>query len=147
MLGPFALFCGVIILAGWVFMIRDWVISLRWGQVPGTVRGSVVETAKSSEPLRPWVQISGYRPTLRYAYDFEEQTYLGNRYSATREPFFESENEANTFLQRFPLGSRIPVRVNPDDPKQSLLVRELSLADALPGYLGLGCLFFGVLML
>jgi hypothetical protein len=147
MLGPFALFCGCVILAGWVFMIRDWLASMRWRQVPGTVRGSVVEASRSTDPFRPWVEISGFKPVLRYAYAVEEQTYLGNRYGATREPFFGTQSEADTFLERFPLGSRIPVRVNPEDAKQSLLVRELSLADALPGYLGFGCLFFGVLML
>ncbi|MFK7793682.1 MAG: DUF3592 domain-containing protein [Devosiaceae bacterium] len=144
MLGAFALFCGIIILAAWLFMIRDWLTSMRWSQVPGTVRGSVVEPIKRTDPYRPWVTQDGFRAVLRYAYSVEDQTYLGNRYSATREPFFANQADANRFLKRFPLGGRLSVRVNPDDAKQSLLVRELTAPDAMPGYLGMACVFLGV---
>ena len=145
MLGAFALFCGVVLLAGWAFLIRDWVVSVNWPAMTGTVRGALVEAARETDPLRPWERKDGYRPVIRYAYTVDDQTYVGSRYSATREPFFVSQTEAEAMVDRFPIGAGVRVRVNPNDPKQSLLVRQLSLADALPGYLAMGCLLVGVL--
>ncbi|MBO6676887.1 MAG: DUF3592 domain-containing protein [Rhizobiales bacterium] len=147
MLGPFALFCGVVILAGWFFLIRDWLASANWSSVRGTVRGVDVAAMQSTDPLRPWKQVEGFRAIIRYAYEVDEQTYVGERFSATRDPFFATEADANAFLQRFPLRSQVSVRIDPRNPKQSLLQRRLSPADALPGYLGLGCLMVGLLLL
>lgn len=147
MLGPFALFCGVIILAGWLFLIRDWLASANWNTVRGVVRGVDVAPAQTTDLYRPWKQVDGFRAIVRYAYEVETQTYVGERFSATRDPFFASEAEANSFVQRFPLRSFIMVRIDPRNPKQSLLQRRLSPADALPGYLGMGCLMIGILLL
>lgn len=135
------------LLAGWFVMIRDWIISARWTKTDGIVRGVLVEPARQSDHYRPWQDRQGFRPVIRYAYTVDEQTYVGSRYSATREPFFPNEDEAAAFVTKFPLRSRLPVRVNPDNAKLSLLERRLSPADALPGYLGLGCLFVGILAL
>ncbi|MEM1284657.1 MAG: DUF3592 domain-containing protein [Pseudomonadota bacterium] len=145
MLGAFALFCGLVLLAGWAFLIRDWIASVNWTIVPGTVRGALVEAARESDPFRPWEQKDGYRSVIRYAYTVDDQTYVGSRYSATREPFFETAADADAMIGRFPIGGALRVRVNPKDPKQSLLMRQLSLADALPGYLAMACLLVGVL--
>lgn len=145
MLAAFALFCGVLLLIGWLVLIRDWWESVRWSLVDGTVRGTLIEPATQSHPFKPWQQLTGYRPVVRYAYTVAGQTYVGSRYSATREPFFESEDQAQRFTENFPIGGRLKVRVNPADAKIALLVRQLSLADALPGYLAMGCLLVGTL--
>jgi hypothetical protein len=147
MLGPFALFCGVVILIGWVFLIRDWIASANWDAVRGTVRGVDVTPAQRTDPYRPWQQTDGFGAIVRYAYEVDEQTYVGERFSATRSPFFATEAEANTYLQRFPLHSHLTVRVDPANPKQTVLQRQLSAADALPGYLGMGCIMIGLLLL
>lgn len=145
MLAVFALLCGMLLLIGWLVLIRDWWESVRWPHVEGTVRGTLVEPAIQSHPFKPWQELSGYRPVVRYAYTVAEQTYVGSRYSATREPFFENEEQAQRFTERFPIGGRLQVRVNPLDAKSALLVRQLSLADAMPGYLAMGCLLVGAL--
>ncbi|GAB5508760.1 MAG: hypothetical protein Rhims3KO_01610 [Hyphomicrobiales bacterium] len=147
MLSVFALFCGVLLLVGWLVLIRDWWESVRWRHVGGTVRGTLVESAIQSHPFKPWQEISGYRPVIRYAYSVNDQTYVGSRFSATREPFYESEAQAQHFAERFPIGSRLQVRVNPADAQSALLERRLTLADALPGYLAMGCLLIGALTL
>ena len=146
MIGAFTLFCGFILLIGWLYLLRDWWASVRWLSVPAIVRGVVVEPAQNQDPLRPWREREGFRPVVRYAYEVGDQTYLGTRFSAIREPVMETEDAANAFLTRFPLGGRLMVRVHPQQPKISLISRELSLMDALPGYLALGCLLIGVLI-
>ena len=147
MLAVFATFCGLMLMGGWVVLIRDWIASVRWKSLPGTVRGTLVEPTQQTDPYRPWITQQGFRAVIRYAYTVDDQTYVGSRYSATREPFYASEQEANDFLQRFPLGSQLPVRVDPDDPTRCLLVRQLSAADALPGYMAFGCLMVGALFM
>lgn len=145
MLSVFALFCGVLLLVGWLVLIRDWWESVRWPHVTGTVRGTLVEPAVQSHPFKPWQELSGYRPIIRYAYTVAEQTYVGRRYSATREPFFQSKEQAERFAEQYPIGSRLQVRVNPSNAQSALLERRLTLADALPGYLAMGCLLVGAL--
>lgn len=147
MLSVFALFCGVLLLVGWLVLIRDWWESVRWQHVGGTVRGTLVEAAVQAHPFKPWQELSGYRPVIRYAYSFDGQTYVGSRFSATREPFYENEAQAQHFAERFPIGRRLQVRVNPANARSALLERRLTLADALPGYLAMGCLLVGALTL
>ena len=147
MLAPFILFCGVVVLAGWLFLIRDWLASANWNHVRGTVRGVEVSPSRRSDPYRPWQQQDGFRAIVRYAYQVNGQTYVGERYSATSSPFFAREGEAQAFLERYRLHSSVTVRVDPANPKHSLLQRQLSPADALPGYVGLACLLIGLLML
>jgi hypothetical protein len=147
MLPVFALFCGVLLLVGWLVLIRDWWESVRWPLVSGVVRGTLVEPAVQAHPFKPWQELSGYRPVVRYAYTVNDQTYVGSRYSATREPFFETQAQAQSFADRYPIGSRLQVRVNPAAAQSALLERRLTLADALPGYLAMGCLLVGALTL
>ncbi len=147
MVGPFALLCSLVILGGWLFLIRDWIVSAAWKTVPGTVRGVDLAPDQRAPLSRPWQQVSGFRPIIRYAYDVDDQTYVGERFSATRGPFFATEEEGNAYLERFPLHARLTVKVDPNNPRQALLQRQLSLSDALPGYIGLGCMMVAALSL
>ncbi|MEM6713320.1 MAG: DUF3592 domain-containing protein [Pseudomonadota bacterium] len=147
MVGLFALICGFILLGIWGYQLRDWWMSARWTKIPAIVRGTVIEPGKHSPSLRPWAEEQGYRPVVRYAYAVDGQTYLGARFGAISEPFETTEGQAETFLQRFPIGGRLQARVDPSDPTKSLLSRDMTLDDALPGYLGLGCILVGFLFL
>ena len=144
MVGAFALFCGLMLLLAWAYLVRDWFLSARWGATRGTVRGSLVEPAREADILRPR---AGFRPVIRYAYEVDGQTYVGARFAALRQPFFETEEEAWSFADRFPVGSHVRVRVNPKNPRQTLLERRLSPMDALPGYLALAAILLGLLLL
>ena len=147
MLSAFAIFCGAMLLGGCLVLMRDWLPSARWTQVEATVRGAVVEPVRQTHPTMPWRERDGFRPIIRYAYAVGEQTYVGSRYSATREPFFETTAQAQGFIESFPTRLTLPVRVNPADPRISLLERKLTFGDALPGYLALGCMLLGLLTL
>lgn len=70
----------MVILAGWFFLIRDWLASANWSSVRGTVRGVDVAAMQSTDPLRPWKQVEGFRAIIRYAYEVDEQTYVGERF-------------------------------------------------------------------
>lgn len=144
MLGLFSLLCGVLLLAAWAMLVRDWFLSARWTVVAGTVRGSLVEPGRDRDVLRPR---AGFRPVIRYAYQVAGQTYVSARFSALAEPFFTTEDEARAFAGRFPVGARVRVRVNPANPRQALLERRLSAMDALPGYLALAAILMGLLLL
>jgi hypothetical protein len=63
-----------------------------------------------------------HRPKLAYSYTINGKTYCSSRLGITVDAFdiFSSES-AQTFLARFPLGSRVEVRVSPDDPSFSVI--------------------------
>jgi len=63
-----------------------------------------------------------HRPKLAYSYTINGKTYRSSRLGITVDAFdiFSSES-AQTFLARFPPGSRVEVRVSPDDPSFSVI--------------------------
>src|SRR6267154_2322153 len=58
-----------------------------------------------------------HRPKLAYSYTISGKTYHSSRLGITVDAFdiFSSES-AQTFLARFPPGSRVEVHVSPDNP-------------------------------
>lgn len=143
MLAGFCILCGLILLAAWGFLMRTWLVSMRWSYALGTVRGSLIEPARSGDAL---ADRAGFRPIIRYAYEVDGQTYVSSRFSATREPFFVRAVDAQAFADRFPVGARVKVRVNPDNPRQTVLERHLTAMDALPGYLAIACIALGIVL-
>src|SRR5260221_2366782 len=65
---------------------------------------------------------SSHRPKLTYSYTVNGKTYRSSRLGITVDAFdiFSSES-AQAFLARFPRGSRVEVRVSPDDPSFSVI--------------------------
>ena len=63
-----------------------------------------------------------HRPKLAYSYTIDGKTYRLSRLGITVDAFdiFSSES-AQAFLARFPPGSRVEVRVSPDDPSFSVI--------------------------
>ena len=63
-----------------------------------------------------------HRPKLTYCYTINGKTYRSSRLGITTDAFdiFSSES-AQTSLARFPPGSRVEVRVSPDDPSFSVI--------------------------
>ncbi|MEM6381143.1 MAG: DUF3592 domain-containing protein [Pseudomonadota bacterium] len=143
MLAAFCIVCGLVLLASWAYIVRVWFLSMRWDFALGTVRGSLIEPARSDDALR---QVQGFKPVIRYAYDIDGQTYVSSRFSATKEPFFSEESDARAFIERFPHGAKLRVRVNPNNARQTVLERRLTFIDALPAYLAIGCIALGLLL-
>ncbi|MEM1288784.1 MAG: DUF3592 domain-containing protein [Pseudomonadota bacterium] len=144
MVAGFALLCGFSLLAAWGVQVRDWITSSNWQTTRGTIRGSLVEEAERRDILGA---VNGFRPIIRYAYQVDGQTYVSARFSAVREPFFDSKQEAEAFVEKFPVGNHVRVRVNPKRPRQSVLERKITAGDALPGYLALASIFVGLLFI
>ena len=63
-----------------------------------------------------------HRPKLAYSYTIDGKIYRSSRLGITVDAFdiFSSES-AQAFLARFPPGSRVEVRVSPDDPSFSVI--------------------------
>jgi len=62
------------------------------------------------------------RPKLTYSYTIDGKTYRSSRLGITADAFdIFSRESAQAFLARFPPGSRVEVRVSPDDPSFSVI--------------------------
>ncbi|SRR5258708_3651540 len=63
-----------------------------------------------------------HRPKLTYSYTIDGKTYRSSRLGITADAFdIFSRESAQAFLARFPPGSRVEVRVSPDDPSFAVI--------------------------
>jgi hypothetical protein len=60
------------------------------------------------------------QPIVVYTYRVGDREYLSSRYSFFVVRSF-THGSAQEFVQRYPVGRKVPCRVDPDDPRQALL--------------------------
>jgi hypothetical protein len=88
---------------------------------------------------------SDYKAEIVYEYDFSGEHYRGDCYSLTYFPAGGWEN-TRAIVTRYPEDSERQCYVDPDEPSQSVLDRNLT-EDMLVGLLGLPFIFAPVLVL
>ncbi|MBY0112734.1 MAG: DUF3592 domain-containing protein [Phycisphaerales bacterium] len=88
--------------------------SSRWPQVTGTITASTASAYRSKNARR-------YRPAVTYTYDFDGETRTGRviTIGESRGPSFRSEKSA---LELYPVGTQVPVFVDPASPSNAALV-------------------------
>jgi hypothetical protein len=145
MLSFFALLTGIIVLAGWMVLLKDWRRSASWTRQSASVKAVHIEEATQSIPERLKFNVEGYKVRVVYIYKIGPQRYVGQRFSATQEPFFETRNEAEAFAERFPIDGIFPILVDMENPENAVVQRKLETADLIPGIAGLALVLLGAL--
>ncbi len=134
------LFGGIFALAGLAMLISGIVTwftgsdSTEWPTAEGVMVRADVDTRTSSGSRRS--SSTSYTPDVEYAYVVDGTEYTGSRYEFIERG--EGRREViEARLAKFPVGGKVAVRYDPDDPANSVLV------PGVPSALGI-MLFMGV---
>jgi len=142
MLNPYSIILGLFVVAGllatfWglriIVMARK---TLQWPAVEGTIEESKVasESTESNDLL----------PHIKFCYSIEHQTFQQVlKFPGDITP---SEEFAKSYVDKYPVGSRVQVYYNPANPEIATLEPGLGKGDWLVLAIGLGTLVFGILL-
>lgn len=113
-----------------------------WAEAPAVVRSSEVEENSSSDG-------STYRVKIEYNYEFQGREYESDRYS-----FFSGSTSGRDgkqdIVDRYPLGFKFSCYVDPNNPAQAVINRELTaqifwgLIPLIFVVVGLGGMYFSI---
>ena len=110
----------LVIVAGGIYGIgRQWRVDHTYRAVPGRIVTSRINTIKSNGF---WY----YRPRLTYQYAVGGKVYSGHAIHGHGR--VGTRQWAAAILRRYPLGARVRVWYNPQDPRETLLARPFSFA-------------------
>lgn len=116
-----ALIIGVsFILGGALFLARGFrdlraaVEASRWQSVPAVVTASEVERDSDADGV-------SYRPFVSYSYEIGGRSYLGSTLLPGFEVTYAFARSASSIAQKYPVGSKIYVAVDPQDHARSIL--------------------------
>lgn len=106
------------------------IISCRWEAVQATITGTSSKETSDSEFYSKFI------PEIRYAYHINGKDFHGKRYEFSNR--YYTKSELNSILNNFPTGEKKCIRVNPRNPRQSVIVTGAGLTDFI---ILAGCLF------
>jgi len=112
----------------------DYLRTMGWEQVPGTVTYSEVEDVWDTTGDR-------YAAHIIYTYEVAGESYEGEQLSLRDSSNLANEEDAAARLEPYPVNTSVMVYFNPDDPVNAVLDRDLP--GAIWGFVGVG----GVLLL
>jgi hypothetical protein len=115
---------GVWLLASTLLQQREARLSLTWPSTGGVVSKHQIEKEIQESDNGP--DTVSYEPVVTYSYRVGDRTYTSTRISSAA-PWgysFGSPEDAAKFLEQYPLGKRLTVYYNPDQPKRALLDRS-----------------------
>lgn len=69
-----------------------------------------------------------YRQELLFGYVLQGKSYTGERFGRRENPWGKSRDVAQAEADRYPVGSRFPVHVNPENPSQAVLEHDTQAA-------------------
>lgn len=114
---------GLVILLGGVLLMRKQVMmglrSTTWPSTAGTVVSVDRVYSGSGDDGEPT-----YNEKVEYSYAVDGREYLGNLVAALAP--VKSSEQVQTVLARYPIGLKVEVYFDPEDPSLSLLVPGLS---------------------
>lgn len=140
MFNPYAIILGLFIIAGFITALWGWFIiakarkTRRWPMVEGTIEQSA-----------PTSEANGLPPHLLFSYTVAAHTYqraLEFPSGANSSPEF-----AASYAGKYPVGVKVPVYYNPDQPEQATLEPGLASGDWMIFALGITAMAFGVFAL
>ena len=148
------LFCGLLFvtLGGilcYYFLYRPISLvakSASWSPNAAVVTSSKVDRDISTKPGNTYVTYSIH---IDYQYNYQGKTYRGDRYD-----FFRSKNvytsergAVEAIVRRHPVGTKITCLVNPENPAESVISREISYDSFLVGAIPLFFVILGIILL
>lgn len=89
-----------------------------WTRIPGRVVSHDILASSSTDSEGR--SESSYEPKLSYDYEVNGRPFTGTRLSLDGESF-SSRQKAQKYLDERPIGSEVPVYVNPADPSDAIL--------------------------
>jgi len=107
------------------------ITSYGWQENPGVILSSKIHTPRATGH-----RSEVYQAELRYRYQVEGYSLTGN----VLYPGYESNNTpegAEKWTHRFPVGNNVPVYVNPDNRRESMLAPGLHLEHLLKPFSGI----------
>lgn len=124
---------------------RDAENSLNWPSVTGLVTEVSVKVDGDQERGK-----FRFMPVVEFVYDVNGKIYDGDKINFGQGPIFDTQEAADKFLEGFPPGSEVEVYYDPNQPKKSVLKREVlgTKANLVSGLvlilviIGLNCAFF-----
>lgn len=128
-----SLFFGVFLGMGLLFtglllhQAKEIASTYRWDKVPCVILSSTAEvdrTAKSDE--------DAYVVRLRYRYSIGAATYESDRFTLSSSRRYSSFDKANAVASKYPADASSVCYVNPNDPTQAILTRDLGAVFFLP---------------
>lgn len=111
--------CGVLLTAYALWTFTSAWSAVRWEQTDAWVEKSEVEDASAVEGSTR----AGYTPVVRYRYEVGDREYTSTRLAAAdaMPRVYGSEARAQRDVEQWPLGRRVPVYYDPDDPATAAL--------------------------
>jgi hypothetical protein len=120
---------GVLLLGQFGGQALNYLRSMGWEQMPGTVVSSEVEDAWDTTGER-------YAGRVVYTYEVDGVTYEGNQLDLRGSAYVGNREDAERLLLPYPVGASVMLYVNPADPARSVLDR--SVPSAIWAFVGLG---------
>ncbi len=82
----------------------------------------------SSKVRRDWDKNQGAAKTIywfevQYNYVVDDKTYQGKRYTFHGNPSFSNKSEAKKLLEKFPVGKKITIYYQPENPEEAVIKR------------------------
>ena len=114
--GVLMLLIGALLIGVGLFALQRRSASRSWPQVPATIEESEVRPELFSETRM-------YKPLVRYRYAAPGGTFTGRNLATTGRLYAKPER-AQKIVDRYPVGTTVMARYNPDDPSEALVEPE-----------------------
>lgn len=108
-----------------------------WVATEGTIMSARVEASSGSEYV-------SYSPKIRYGFEADGHRESEKIYAGPMTKSYDDEEEAEDFLESFPVGAEVGVYYNPDNPNQSALIPETAGGEWIAVVLGFIALAIGL---
>lgn len=120
---------GVLFLAQFGGQAVNYITTIGWQQVPGTIVASEVEDAWDTTGER-------YAGRVLYTYEVDGVTYEGTQLDLRSSLYVGNREDAEELLIPYPVGAAVMPYVDPANPTRAVLDR--SLPNAVWGFVGVG---------
>ena len=140
MFNPYAIILGLFIIAGFVAVLWGWSIMVKARKMQRwpVVKGAIEQSAPTSEA-------NDLLPHILFSYTVDMHTYqCVLEFPGGTSP---SPELATSYVRKYPIGAKVPVYYNPDQPAQATLEPGLSRGDWMIPVLGVAAMAFGIFAL
>ena len=140
MFNPYVIILGLFIIAGFIAALWGWFIIAKARK---TRRWPVVEGA--IEQFAPTSEANDLLPYILFSYTVDARTYQRVfEFPGGTNP---SPELATSYIRKYPIGAKVPVYYNPDQPDQATLEPGLNRGDWMIPVLGIAAIAFGIFAL
>lgn len=120
---------GLLLLGQFGGQVLNYLGSMGWEQVPGTVVSSGVEDAWDTTGER-------YAGRVLYTYEVDDVRYEGDQLDLRGQTYVGHREDAEQLVAPYPVGASVMIYVDPADPTRAVLTRDLP--GAILGFVGVG---------